>query len=170
MIDFRSGREPKSSNFDFITIRIASPEEIRGPRDRKDRERRELQGQRSWWSWGEVVKPETINYRSFKPEKDGDPPLCMCKRSSNKPYCDGRHARLDADGNLPAAQGDGPPLAVATTEEPTVEQIHELAKSGLEKLGHHGEMVAMGVPGPTLPKWSDIQILAAQFSRKPLLD
>jgi glutamate synthase domain-containing protein 2 len=51
-----------------------------------------------------------------------------------------------------------------------VEQIHELAKSGLEKLGHHGEMVAMGVPGPTLPKWSDIQILAAQFSRKPLLD
>ncbi|TDJ54204.1 MAG: DNA-directed RNA polymerase subunit beta', partial [Gemmatimonadetes bacterium] len=71
MIDFRSGREPKSSNFDFITIRIASPEEIRGPRDRKERERRELQGQRSWWSWGEVVKPETINYRSFKPEKDG---------------------------------------------------------------------------------------------------
>ncbi len=71
MIDFRSGREPKSSNFDFINIRIASPEEIRGPRDRKDRERRELQGQRTWWSWGEVVKPETINYRSFKPEKDG---------------------------------------------------------------------------------------------------
>jgi DNA-directed RNA polymerase subunit beta' len=31
----------------------------------------ELQGQRAWWSWGEVVKPETINYRSFKPEKDG---------------------------------------------------------------------------------------------------
>ena len=24
-----------------------------------------------WWSWGEVTKPETINYRSFKPEKDG---------------------------------------------------------------------------------------------------
>jgi DNA-directed RNA polymerase subunit beta' len=71
MIDFRSGREPKSSNFDFISIRIASPEEIRGPRDRKERERRELQGQRTWWSWGEVVKPETINYRSFKPEKDG---------------------------------------------------------------------------------------------------
>ena len=71
MIDFRSGREPKSSNFDFINIRIASPEEIRGPRDRKERERLELQGQRSWWSWGEVVKPETINYRSFKPEKDG---------------------------------------------------------------------------------------------------
>jgi DNA-directed RNA polymerase subunit beta' len=71
MIDFRSGREPKSSSFDFISIRIASPEEIRGPRDSKERERLELQGQRYWWSWGEVTKPETINYRSFKPEKDG---------------------------------------------------------------------------------------------------
>src|SRR5881275_2195211 len=71
MINFRSGREPKSSSFDYIQIRIASPEEIRGPRDSKERERLELQGQRTWWSWGEVTKPETINYRSFKPEKDG---------------------------------------------------------------------------------------------------
>src|SRR6187549_756489 len=71
MIDFRSGREPKSSSFDYISIRIAAPEEIRGPRDPKERERLELQGQRSWWSRGEVTKPETINYRSFKPEKDG---------------------------------------------------------------------------------------------------
>src|SRR6059036_3918217 len=39
MIDFRSGREPKSSSFDYIQIRIASPEEIRGPRDSKERER-----------------------------------------------------------------------------------------------------------------------------------
>ena len=71
MIDFRSGREPDGSSFDYISIRIASPEEIRGPRDTKERERLELQGQRTWWSWGEVTKPETINYRSFKPEKDG---------------------------------------------------------------------------------------------------
>src|ERR671923_6572 len=71
MIHFRRGREPKSSSFDYIQIRIASPEEIRGPRDSKERERLELQGQRTWWSWGEVTKPETINYRSFKPEKDG---------------------------------------------------------------------------------------------------
>src|SRR6476660_8445520 len=71
MIDFRSGREPKSSSFDYIQIRIASPEEIRGPKDSKERERLELQGQRTWWSWGEVTKPETINYRSFKPERDG---------------------------------------------------------------------------------------------------
>jgi DNA-directed RNA polymerase subunit beta' len=71
MIDFRSTREPRGSSFDFIQIRIASPEEIRGPRDPKERERLTLQGQRTWWSWGEVTKPETINYRSFKPEKDG---------------------------------------------------------------------------------------------------
>src|SRR5918996_789860 len=71
MIDFRSAREARSSNFDFIQIRIASPEEIRGPKDPKERERIEMGGGRNWWSWGEVTKPETINYRSFKPEKDG---------------------------------------------------------------------------------------------------
>ncbi len=53
MIDFPRSRETRGSDFDFIQIRIASPEEIRS------------------WSFGEVVKPETINYRSFKPEKDG---------------------------------------------------------------------------------------------------
>ncbi|HET7550758.1 MAG TPA: DNA-directed RNA polymerase subunit beta', partial [Gemmatimonadaceae bacterium] len=52
-------------------IRIASPEDIRGPKDPKERERLEMSGLRTWWSWGEVTKPETINYRSFKPEKDG---------------------------------------------------------------------------------------------------
>ncbi|MFN2397299.1 MAG: DNA-directed RNA polymerase subunit beta' [Gemmatimonadaceae bacterium] len=71
MIDFRSVREPTAASFDFIQIRIASPEEIRGPKDSKEREREEMAGRRSWWSWGEVTKPETINYRSFKPEKDG---------------------------------------------------------------------------------------------------
>src|ERR671929_148526 len=71
MIDFRSVRETRASAFDFIQVRIASPEEIRGPKDAKDREHREMQGLRTWWSWGEVTKPETINYRSFKPEKDG---------------------------------------------------------------------------------------------------
>jgi len=39
--------------FDAIRIRIASPEKIRS------------------WSSGEVKKPETINYRTFKPERDG---------------------------------------------------------------------------------------------------
>jgi len=40
-------------NFDSIKISIASPENIRS------------------WSFGEIKKPETINYRTFKPEKDG---------------------------------------------------------------------------------------------------
>src|SRR6187549_1304018 len=71
MIDFRSAREQRASAFDFIQVRIASPEEIRGPKDTKERERLEMAGVRNWWSWGEVTKPETINYRSFKPEKDG---------------------------------------------------------------------------------------------------
>ena len=71
MIDFRNAREVRASAFDYIQVRIASPEEIRGPKDAKERERVELQGLRTWWSWGEVTKPETINYRSFKPEKDG---------------------------------------------------------------------------------------------------
>src|SRR5579864_8090485 len=71
MIDFRSVRDARASAFDYIQVRIASPEEIRGPRDSKERERLEMAGLRSWWSWGEVTKPETINYRSFKPEKDG---------------------------------------------------------------------------------------------------
>ncbi len=53
MIDFPRSRDARGSDFDFIQIKIASPEEIRS------------------WSYGEVTKPETINYRSFKPEKDG---------------------------------------------------------------------------------------------------
>jgi DNA-directed RNA polymerase subunit beta' len=71
MIDFRNARETRASAFDYIRVRIASPEEIRGPKDPKERERLEMAGLRTWWSWGEVLKPETINYRSFKPEKDG---------------------------------------------------------------------------------------------------
>jgi DNA-directed RNA polymerase subunit beta' len=53
MIDFPRTRERSPADFDFIQIKIASPEKIRS------------------WSFGEVTKPETINYRSFKPERDG---------------------------------------------------------------------------------------------------
>ncbi len=41
------------ANFDVVRIGLASPEKIRS------------------WSFGEVKKPETINYRTFKPERDG---------------------------------------------------------------------------------------------------
>jgi glutamate synthase domain-containing protein 2 len=62
------------------------------------------------------------------------------------------------------------PAPKTTPEEPTVEIIHELARNGLGKTGHHGEMGAMGVPGPTLPKWADIQLLTAQLATKPLVE
>ena len=42
-----------AQQFDKIRISIASPEKIRS------------------WSYGEIKKPETINYRTFKPERDG---------------------------------------------------------------------------------------------------
>ncbi|GAB4535268.1 MAG: DNA-directed RNA polymerase subunit beta' [Thermodesulfovibrionia bacterium] len=46
--------KPKNpTEFEAIRIKLASPEKIRA------------------WSYGEVKKPETINYRTFKPERDG---------------------------------------------------------------------------------------------------
>jgi len=47
------GQPQGPQSFDKIRISIASPERIRS------------------WSFGEIKKPETINYRTFKPEKDG---------------------------------------------------------------------------------------------------
>jgi DNA-directed RNA polymerase subunit beta' len=53
MIDFPRHRETRPTEFDYIQLKISSPEQIRS------------------MSYGEVTKPETINYRSFKPERDG---------------------------------------------------------------------------------------------------
>ncbi len=47
------GQQVSAEVFDQIKISIASPDQIRS------------------WSYGEVKKPETINYRTFKPERDG---------------------------------------------------------------------------------------------------
>jgi len=47
-------KQPLSEkNFNYIKISLASPEKIKS------------------WSFGEIKKPETINYRTFRPEKDG---------------------------------------------------------------------------------------------------
>jgi len=108
----------------------------------------------------------------FTAEKDGAAALCQCKSSGNAPFCDGSHTRLgelEAGDAAPEPQSDVP-QAQPTPEEPTVARIHELARDGLSKLGHHGEMGAMGVPRKDLPHWDDIQILPAQMARKPLLD
>ena len=47
------GQTGQAMTFDQIKIQLASCEQIRS------------------WSYGEVKKPETINYRTFKPERDG---------------------------------------------------------------------------------------------------
>ena len=112
----------------------------------------------------------------FTAEESGDAFLCMCKQSDNAPFCDGTHARLPKDeapataAPALAASGNQMPTPAPTPEEPTVAAIHELARDGLSKVGHHGEMGSMGVPRATLPDWNDIQILPAQFARKPLMD
>lgn len=108
----------------------------------------------------------------FTVEKDGDAALCQCKSTANRPFCDGSHTRLGerAVGDAAPAPKSDIPHATPTPEEPTVARIHALAKDGLSKLGHHGEMGAMGVPRKDLPHWDDIQILPAQMARKPLLD
>ena len=53
MAEILNNEEYKPMTFDAIKIGLASPEKIRE------------------WSHGEVLKPETINYRTLKPEKDG---------------------------------------------------------------------------------------------------
>ncbi len=57
-----------------------------------------------------------------------------------------------------------------TPEEPHNKHIQELARYGLSRTGHHGEVSAMGVPLTDLPRWQDIQLLTAQLARLPLLD
>lgn len=52
MVNFY-GQLSSAQQFDQIKINIASPDQVRS------------------WSFGEVTKPETINYRTFKPEKEG---------------------------------------------------------------------------------------------------
>ena len=53
MVEFQPKSFKRPSDFFAIKIQLASPETIRS------------------WSFGEITKPETINYRSFKPERDG---------------------------------------------------------------------------------------------------
>ena len=60
--------------------------------------------------------------------------------------------------------------AHAPPEEAENPYIQRLAREGLSVLGHHGRVDAMGVPLAQLPGWDDIQILTAQFARRPLAD
>lgn len=119
---------------------------------------------------GTAFKP-----KQFVAEKSGDAYLCQCKHSANLPYCDGTHKKFDdkaigKEGPGIEAGASKIPTATATVEEPTVEFIHQLAKNGLSKMGHHGPMVAMGVPRHLLPHWDDIQVMTAQMATQPLLE
>ena len=57
-----------------------------------------------------------------------------------------------------------------TPEEPDNGYVQHLAKNGLKRWGHHGQVSAMGVPLTELPRWDDIQILTAQLAKRPLAD
>ena len=108
---------------------------------------------------------------AFKAEKTAKAYLCACKYTANPPYCDGTHKRLPAKGEPdfePGEQDNSPPQAKPTPEEPHVAFIHELARNGLEQMGHDGPLAAMGVPRARLPAWDDIQVLPAQLARRPL--
>jgi len=109
------------------------------------------------------IKPVT-----FEAQQDGEAYLCMCKQTKTPPYCDGTHATLKQEDDPP--RKSAPQSPGSTREEPTLAYIKSLARDGLSKTGHHGEMGAMGVPIPDLPRWTDIQILAAQLATKPLMD
>ena len=50
---FKNTEISEAQNFSSIKISLASPEKIKS------------------WTFGEIKKPETINYRTFRPEKDG---------------------------------------------------------------------------------------------------
>ena len=51
--NFENQNITQENSFNSIKITLASPEKIKS------------------WSYGEIKKPETINYRTFRPEKDG---------------------------------------------------------------------------------------------------
>jgi DNA-directed RNA polymerase subunit beta' len=80
-------QQPAINDFEAIKINLASPETIRS------------------WSFGEVKKPETINYRTFKPEKEGlfcarifGPTVdweCLCGKYKRMKY---RNIRCDKCG------------------------------------------------------------------------
>ncbi|HHH54142.1 MAG TPA: hypothetical protein ENK91_10820, partial [Bacteroidetes bacterium] len=80
MIKNKKVDQQENNNFNSITIKLSSPDEILAR------------------SYGEVLKPETINYRSYKPERDG----LFCERifgpvKDYECYC-GKYKRIRYKG------------------------------------------------------------------------
>jgi glutamate synthase domain-containing protein 2 len=87
---------------------------------------------------------------------DGDE-IAAWERENPQPYRRDEYQGLYAD-------------TTGTPAEPHVKIIQELAAHGLSRTGPHGPVSAMGVPGPELPMWKDIQFVTAQLARLPHLD
>lgn len=91
-------QQRQTLDFDAIKIALASPDLIRS------------------WSYGEVKKPETINYRTFKPERDGlfcaaiFGPIkdyeCLCGK-----YKRMKHRGVVCESAVPKSPGQGAPRA-----------------------------------------------------------
>lgn len=116
--------------------------------------------------------------KSFTAEEDGEAYLCVCKHSADTPFCDGTHKQFSAEQvgtegpglAVDAGNANSAPAVTPTPEEPTVALIHQLARDGLSKMGHHGPMTSMGVPRHELPHWDDLQVMMAQMATKPLFE
>lgn len=126
--------------------------------------------------------------KPFVAEDTGEAYLCACKHTANAPFCDGSHRAFSDDqvgkeagshelsdksseADSSSSSSTNPAHSVqATIEEPTVEYIHQLAREGLSKLGHHGKMTSMGVPRHQLPHWDDLQVMVAQMAVRPLME
>ncbi|WP_413112887.1 glutamate synthase-related protein [Thaumasiovibrio sp. DFM-14] len=114
--------------------------------------------------------------KSFVATESEEAYLCRCKHTNTPPYCDGSHKQfthVQVGHEGPGVQiqsVDSMPVATVTQEEPTVEFIHQLARDGLKKVGHHGPMTSMGVPRHLLPHWDELQVMVAQMAKKPLLE
>ncbi len=127
------------ADFDAIRISLASPEKIRS------------------WSHGEVTKPETINYRTFKPERDG----LFCARIFG-PVTDweclcGKYKRMKHRGVICDKCG------VEVT----------LSKVRRERLGTHRARIALFarlvLQGPAQPHWASARYFSARSRSDSLL-
>ncbi len=131
--------------FDAIRIGLASPDKIRS------------------WSYGEVKKPETINYRTFKPERDGlfcakiFGPIkdyeCLPVRQVQAPQAPRRHlreVRRRGDARQGAARAYGAHRAREPRGSHLVSQVPAVAHGTVARHdaeGHRADPVFRGLRG-----------------------
>ena len=114
------------NDFDAIRISLASPDQIRS------------------WSYGEVTKPETINYRTLKPERDG----LFCERIFG-PIKDfecacGKYKRIRYKGII--CDKCGVEIARAKGEINVSSVPHDSFIDGVLQLAVNINLCAVGIP------------------------